>query len=419
MKLMSSRYLLIGILFFVTCRTAPTLPVAQQTPTATIMATTVPTSTLLATATYDRRLRFTPTPTPTLSPTPFPVLDLVEGGSVWRCTEGYQCQVYDLEQGTTFRVPVPDGCINTFLPYKIKMLCQDTIVDGHLYLYNLLTEERQELPIRGAERYGWSADGQFLFYSQPEGDSEHKTFISYEITSGITHTLATNIHPNEWHEDTIKLSAQGKYLAVVAKTDQFPNYLTIFQGTTVYTQPSVKEYVISPWDIVWSPTSSTQLIFGETDQREAVGTPRSNHFFLLDLEKKRFEPLLSTNDVVADSVGDLGYFADTLSFVSSWSPDGTKVVLRLDAFNDNQFICIISVDSRAYDCPSITPEKPRNNRTYGISRPLWSPQSKQLIFLQKLRVARESDLAIYDLEADEVVVLLTDEIWTSSAIFWR
>ncbi len=370
-------------------------PSSNETPAASLVAATAtlpkftPTSIPVATA----------TPEPTLMPaptaTPLPVASLTETGLllIWDDqTKHYT--VFELNTGNPLRtIPWNSECEWELMPHVTTTVCEHQ--SGQWYLFDILKETTQDVPIWNAKLIGWDPNGRFLVFTQ--GTTDKLEIFSYDITANMTQTLALNIERQEqlrWLTQPA-LSADGQELIVVRETPDE-------QNTSVFELLNKAKFrqiglTVPPatWDAAWSPTSG-QLVYGATDIEQEIG-PSPNYLFIVDTQTGKIQEL-------GKSPAPLFFWSRSLE----WSPTGKQIAVGLWdlAFKSKPQACIINIDTARQEClPSL--------RSTNGSFVDWSPSGEHIAF-----VDLDKNLTISKSDGTEAVKLL-ENIPGDFLLFWR
>lgn len=356
--------------------------------TATLPELT-PTSTPAATATS------LPTVTPVPTATLLPVASLAEKGLllIWD-DQVKQYEVLDLNTGNLSRtIRWNPDCEWELLPRATTTVCEHQ--SGQWYLFDILKETTQDVPIWNAKLVGWDPNGRFLVFTQ--GAPDQMDIVSYDITANMTQTLALNIERQEqlrWLTQPA-LSANGQELIVVRETpDQ--------QNTSVFELRNKAKFrqiglTVPPatWDVAWSPTSH-QLVYGATDIEQEIG-PSPNYLYLVDTSENNVRRLAKSPD-------SLFFWSSSLS----WSPTGQYIAVGLSdlLFKSKPQACVIDISTEGEMCRE---SLPGINGLFSV----WSPSGEHIAF-----VDLDKNLTISKPDGTEAVKLLAN-MPSDFLLFWR
>jgi len=382
------------ILSLTSCQTT-NQPLPNET-AASIPAVTVTRATLTPTATSSATVTPVPTRTPAPTTTPLPVASLAEKGLllIWD-DRAKQYEVLDLNTGNSPRtIRWNSECEWELLPLATTTICEHQ--SGQQYLFDMIKETTQDLPIWNAKLIGWDPTGRFLVFTQ--GTADKLDIFSYDITANVTQTLALDIERQEqerWLTQPV-LSADGQELIVVRGMSDQPSasVFEIARGGSEFRRIGLAEPPAT-WDIAWSPTSR-QFIYGATDIKQEIG-PRPNYLFIADVQTGK--------------IRELGKSPDPLFFWSwslEWSPTGKQIAVGLwgQALKSKPQACIINIDTAKQLClPSL---RSTNGSFVG-----WSPSGEHIAF-----VDLDKNLTISKPDGTEAVILL-ENIPSDFLLFWR
>lgn len=335
--------------------------------------------------------------TATLSPTAItlPVTDLSEQGFLLIGDESSQRYlVIDLNTGAQpYGIRKSPGCDWALLPGVTTMVCKHA--SGQLYLEDVFSGEQQDLPVWNPEWLDWSSNGQFLVYSQEKSEAE--SIFSYNLSTGVTQTMAVNIDPSEreqWLEPPV-LSADGQSLVVARQAEEGPSVFEIMEEALQLKQIGLDE-PFATWDIAWSPVAR-QLVYGATDIEQEIG-PRPNYLFLVNME---------TGEVQEEAQAPDSLFFWSESLV--WSPTGKHIAVGVwdGAFTSKPQACIINIDTMGQTC------LPARRSTNGHFL-TWSPSGEHIAF-----VDLDGSLVISNPDGTEQTRLLGDIDTKKFLLFWR
>jgi WD40 repeat protein len=303
--------------------------------------------------------------------------------------------IIDLDEGTEpYTVRGNADCEWQLLPGSTNVVCG--VVTDQYYLLDVLDRSRQKIRVEDVELLGWSPNGQFLLFMEDKDEDRGKSVFSYDTTTHVTRTLATNITPHEqgnWLERPV-LSANGDTLAVIRYTADGKS-ISAFE---LY-QDGVRQLGLSnppaTWDIAWSPLSP-RFVYGATDIEQEIG-PHPNILFMVDVQTGEIREL-------AKAPAPSFFWPWSLE----WSPNGRQVAAGLWdlSFRTKPQICIVDVDSLQQTC---LPAR----RGLDGSFLAWSPSGEHITYVdiyEDLIVSRSDGTA---------AVKLLDNIGDDVILFWR
>lgn len=335
-------------------------------------------------------------PAPTPMATPFPATSLTERGLllIWD-DRVKQYTVLDLNAGnSSHTIRWNPDCEWELLPHATTTVCEHQ--SGQQYLFDILKETEQDLPIWNAKLIGWDPSGRFLIYSQEAGD--RTDFLSVDITTNVTRSLASGIDRPEQERwlTPPALSADGQRLAVVRETfDQKSiSVFEITQGGSELRQLGLSAPPAT-WDIAWSPTSR-QLVYGATDIEQEIG-PRPNYLVFTDVQTGESQKL-------GKAPKPLFFWSGSLA----WSPTGRQIAVGLwdPAFQSEPQACIIDVNSTGQVCfPAL--------RNVNGHFQAWSPSGEHIAF-----VDIEKRLTVSNPDGTGAIKL-SENVPNDFLLFWR
>ena len=374
----------------ISCQAASLQP-AAPTPVATPPSMTdtpgVPTATqaVLTSVTAD------PTLTPTSTGTPLSVASFREKGLLlWWDDDTQQYSALDLNTGTTpYNVRWNPECGKNLLPNTTISVCEHP--SGQQYLYDILQDTEQDVPIWDPRWISWSPNSRFLIYSKNIQAGEQ--FFSYEISTNLTQTLTMPLE-RDWLENPA-LSANGQTLLVTRNYAALTSRVfEVIHGASQYRQVGL-DNPFSTLDIAWSPVSS-EFVYGATDIEQEV-VPAPNYLFFVSLETGEIREL-------AESTRPLFFWSWSLE----WSPAGNRISVGLwdQGFQSEPRACVIEVDTAKQVClPAL---RSLNGRFLA-----WSPSGDHIAFVDTTR-----NLVVSNPDGTETIKLL-ENAPKDFLLFWR
>lgn len=374
------------------CQTANRQPQVGTSPTVLPVATDTPSrSSPAATATTEV---ITP-PIPTA--TPLPVVSLTEKGVLLLWDDrAKQYLVLDLSTGAAPQtVHWNSECgWGELLPYATTAVC--TYASGQEYLFDVLENSKQDLPIWDADLIGWSPNGRFLAYTQ--GPEDMEDVFSYDLTTNVTHTLASGIDRREraqWFTQPL-LSADGQSVVIVRATLDNTS-VSVFEMVAEGSELRKVGLDAPPatWDLAWSPVAS-QFVYGATDIEQEIG-PTPNYLYIVDMQTGEIREL-------AKSPYPLFFGSWSLE----WSPTGKQIAVGLShpASKSEPQGCMIDVDTDSQIC--LPASRSVNGRFLA-----WSPSGKHIAFVDTAR-----NLVVSNPDGTDAVKLL-ENVPKDFLLFWR
>lgn len=295
----------------------------------------------------------------------------------------------DFEDETIYEImDAPDGCNRNPIPDTLWVICGSK----NFYFYNLLTKEKQSLPITNIEtvwNLPWHPEK--VFYSISSGD-KHWSIFEYHLFDKDSRKLADL--SMDGIESLPLLSADGSHL-IALKYNQIVE-IEMNSGR-IFPLTSISQNVTM--NIGFSPLNS-QLVYGVTDLA-IQPVELANSMYLLDLEDQQ-EELLATPPPEYTAFNEFDW--------PIWSHDGQKI-----ATVSGNAICIIDLPNDLVDCRFM--DDSAHAISNGIHFLTWSPDDKYIAFTEENPDSPLERLLIYSLVDDTVGVLL--ENLYLGLLFWR
>jgi len=370
---------------------APVLPTQAVVPSATVTpsiissATQTPLPRLTSTAMRPHIPTITLIPTSTKTPHQLllNVMDLQTTGKLWvydNLQEKYL--IIDIDTGViTYANSPPNRCYISPLSDSTEVICEGS---NKLYLYDLATQNKQDLPITNPDRQYWPPwvqNKRFLVYGYWSDEEERLVDIySFDLVTKQEKLLAENMPDGEYY-----ISSDGRH--VITKIDN--RIIDIMSNPEVDLAPVGYENLIyNPYSLIWSPISNL-LYIGATDT-SSDAYPLTNNYSIANVDEGIVTKISIPTDVLRNAI--LGAY---------WSPDGNQIAIA-----GGPELCIYHVDELHGECTDNIQEPGSS-----VSSIAWSPDSQFIAFFVS------DTIYIYDTETQRYFSLL-NKIFTTD-IFWR
>jgi len=368
---------------------AMVLPTQTVVPSATVSPRIIPSATQIPQPrlTSTPRRPYIPTITliPTSTNTPYQlllsVMDLQTTDELWVYYEPEsKFLIIDMVTGVIKSTPSPPNCLYPTFD-NTEVICRGS---GNLYLYDLATHDKKDLPITNPDRLyllPWVQNSRFLVYGYWSDEEERLVDIySFDLETKQEKLLAENMPDGEYY-----ISSDGRH--VITEIDN--RIVDIMSNPEVDLTPVGYENLIyNTYSLIWSPISNL-LYIGATDT-SSDAFPLTNNYFIANVDAGIVTKISVPTDVLRNAI--LGAY---------WSPDGNQIAIA-----DGPELCNYHIDELHGECTDNIQEPGSS-----VSSIAWSPDSRFIAFFVS------DTIYIYDTETKRYFSLL-DNIFTTE-IFWR
>ena len=369
---------------------SPVLPSQTVVPSATVTPTIIPsaTQTTLPRLTATPRRTYYPTITlaPTSTTTPYPlsinVTDLHTTGKLLISDlGGERYLVIDMATGEITQTSSPLNCLFPIFD-NTQLICRGS---GSLYLYDLATRSKHDLPNTHADRlyfWPWTLNSRFLVYGHWSNVNGHRVDInSYDLVTEQELLLA----PDVPDDSEYYISSDGRH--VVTLMDN--RIIDIMSNPVADLTPGgYEDLTYNPYSLIWSPAGNL-LYIGATDLASDAG-PIVNYHFIANVDTGIVQRISISTDI--RQTGLLGAY---------WSPDATRIAL-----SDLPELCILYVDELLGECTEDIQEPGSSMGSIA-----WSPDSRYIAF------SASGTIYLYATETREYSSLI--ENIHLSMFFWK
>jgi WD40 repeat protein len=263
-----------------------------------------------------------------------------------------------------------------------QLICRGS---GSLYLYDLATRSKQDLPNTHADRlyfWPWTLNSRFLVYGHWSNVNGHWVDIySYDLVTEQELLLALDMPDDgEYY-----MSSDGRH--VVTLIDN--RIIDIMSNPVADLTPvGYEDLIYNPISLVWSPVSNL-LYIGATDLASDTG-PIVNYHFIANVDTGIIQRISISTDI--RPTGMLGAY---------WLPDATRIAL-----SDLPELCILYVDELIGECTDDI-----QGSGNSVSSIAWSPDSRYIAF------SVYGTIYLYDTETQEYSSLIKNI--HLSMFFWK
>ena len=235
-------------------------------------------------------------------------MDLQTTGKLWvydNLQEKYQ--IIDLDTGViTYAKSHPNRCYISPIFDSTEVICEGS---NKLYLYDLATQNKQDLPITNPDRQYWPPwvqNKRFLVYGYWSDEEERLVDIySFDLVTKQEKLLAENMPDGEYY-----ISSDGRH--VITKIDN--RIIDIMSNPEVDLAPVGYENLIyNPYSLIWSPISNL-LYIGATDT-SSDAYPLTNNYSIANVDTGRVQDIYTFRCVAKCYIG------------TYWSPDGNRIAI--------------------------------------------------------------------------------------------